>query len=93
MLLAEPFLPGNGCFESSPCVCSADEYTLCFMENNRHEYSMADWEAAVATTKAALQGDTPPFKRAQLCVISFLTASSHCRADRILCVLLCLSRL
>ena len=36
--------------------CSADEYTLQFMENNCRNYSMANWESALAAAKAKITG-------------------------------------
>ena len=40
-------------------LLEADEFTYQYMENNRHVYLMADWEAALKAIQAQLQGMTP----------------------------------
>lgn len=37
-------------------LLEADEFTYQYMENNRHVYLMADWEAALKAIQAQLQG-------------------------------------
>ena len=39
-------------------LLEADEFTYQYMENNRHVYLMADWEAALKAIQAQLQGDS-----------------------------------
>lgn len=41
-------------------LLEADEFTYQYMENNRHVYLMADWEAALKAIQAQLQGITFP---------------------------------
>lgn len=38
-------------------LLEADEFTYQYMENNRHVYLMADWEAALKAIQAQLQGE------------------------------------
>ena len=40
-------------------LLEADEFTYQYMENNRHVYLMADWEAALKAIQAQLQGMLP----------------------------------
>ena len=42
-------------------LLEADEFTYQYMENNRHVYLMADWEAALKAIQAQLQGIVPVF--------------------------------
>lgn len=37
-------------------LLEADEFTYQYMENNRHVYLMADWEAGLKAIQAQLQG-------------------------------------
>lgn len=39
-------------------LLEADEFTYQYMENNRHVYLMADWEAALKAIQAQLQGNS-----------------------------------
>lgn len=39
-------------------LLEADEFTYQYMENNRHVYLMADWEAALKAIQAQLQGES-----------------------------------
>ncbi len=41
-------------------LLEADEFTYQYMENNRHVYLMADWEAALKAIQAQLQGQPWP---------------------------------
>lgn len=40
-------------------LLEADEFTYQYMENNRHVYLMADWEAGLKAIQAQLQGRQP----------------------------------
>lgn len=40
-------------------LLEADEFTYQYMENNRHVYLMADWDAALKAIQAQLQGTAP----------------------------------
>ena len=48
-----------GCLAIIGGLCSADEYTMQYMENNRYEYHMADWERAVAAAQFSIHGWFP----------------------------------
>lgn len=40
------------------CVCSADEYTLQYMEDHRTEYPVADWQLALNVARDHLAGES-----------------------------------
>ena len=58
-------------------LLEADEFTYQYMENNRHVYLMADWEAALKAIQAQLQGVCLPLTPCYTGQLPYLRRPEH----------------